>query len=634
MPKRTKPRPSSDPTRTTGIRNAMLRDTQRRINALKREIRTVVGSEDTFGLNPANLANPVDAGGGIRLNARYTFATDAQKLAAFRQWFADAVAKGILSIPAGSAPPDKPWMAEYVESAYRRGMLNAYIASKEVEGFRLPDDMLGKSQADFLRDAFGQPEAVAKVQFLATRTYNDLKGVSDYMANQMNRTMAQAIADGLGAEDAARRLFETIDGISAARARMVARTELIAAHAEGQLDAFQKLGVTELGVDVELATAGDKRVCSICAALEGTVYTVESARGVIPVHPNCVVGSSRIDAPGTLAVLRAKYTGEIVHIRTTSGRLLSVTANHVLLTKAGFITANLLNPGDQLVDASRLDSVSERPNDVTGKSSISDGFTALAESREMLSVRVPVTAEDLHGEGRSCHPEIDVVYADSELRNEFNSTRGQLCEHHALVLAHSRLRVRVLNTVGVLALTLDSAARSSDSSMGRFRDTLALLLGCLRHSDKHGFGAVARLTSHLQQLSVDGLSADFVAFRECLRAHPTLKEFDDLFDGEVRTARFEMIDYFNSGAYKNSGDRFVRDVLQFGDGGDSHSISVEFDDVRSVEVVLVHELDVFDVVTSTTAYRLNGIVSSNCRCSFIPSFGKAINSEINKGLKK
>jgi hypothetical protein len=68
---------------------------------------------------------------------------------------------------------------------------------------------------------------------------------------------------------------------------MIARTEIINAHAEGQLDSFDMLGVEEVGVVAEWATAGDDRVCEECASIEGELFTVDEARGMIPLHPNC-----------------------------------------------------------------------------------------------------------------------------------------------------------------------------------------------------------------------------------------------------------------------------------------------------------------------------------------------------------
>jgi len=68
---------------------------------------------------------------------------------------------------------------------------------------------------------------------------------------------------------------------------VMARTELANAYAEAQLDAFQQLGIDEVGVLAEWLTAGDDRVCELCGSLEGRTFTVEEARGMIPQHPQC-----------------------------------------------------------------------------------------------------------------------------------------------------------------------------------------------------------------------------------------------------------------------------------------------------------------------------------------------------------
>jgi hypothetical protein len=67
---------------------------------------------------------------------------------------------------------------------------------------------------------------------------------------------------------------------------MLARTEIVNAHAVGQLNAFRMLGLEELGVMAEWSTGGDDRVCPDCGALEGEIFTVDEAEGMIPLHPN------------------------------------------------------------------------------------------------------------------------------------------------------------------------------------------------------------------------------------------------------------------------------------------------------------------------------------------------------------
>jgi SPP1 gp7 family putative phage head morphogenesis protein len=50
---------------------------------------------------------------------------------------------------------------------------------------------------------------------------------------------------------------------------------------------YRRWGVTGVTVTAEWQTAGDLRVCPICASREGKIYTLDEVEGMIPVHPNC-----------------------------------------------------------------------------------------------------------------------------------------------------------------------------------------------------------------------------------------------------------------------------------------------------------------------------------------------------------
>lgn len=67
-------------------------------------------------------------------------------------------------------------------------------------------------------------------------------------------------------------------------ATTVSRTEINGAYNKGRLDGFKQTGVVDR---VQFSTSPDERLCPICAVLEGTIYTLEQAVGVIPQHANC-----------------------------------------------------------------------------------------------------------------------------------------------------------------------------------------------------------------------------------------------------------------------------------------------------------------------------------------------------------
>lgn len=259
-----------DPTRTTLIRRRFQADLNRRFRSLRLAIIDFINTKDALALKEKK--QPVF----LAREREFEFLTDADKLKSFNDWLRAQIEAEILSA-SSDAIPDRPWTATYIESAYKRGQLNAYLSARQAEG----------SSEEFLRTSFNQPEALNKVRLLATRAFEELKGVTASMSSQMNEILSRGMIEGKGPAEIAREMSERIGSLTRSRALLIARTEVIHAHAEGQLDAFKKLGVEALGLKAEWSTAGDDRVCPLCSEKEGQVFTIAEARGMIPLHPNC-----------------------------------------------------------------------------------------------------------------------------------------------------------------------------------------------------------------------------------------------------------------------------------------------------------------------------------------------------------
>jgi SPP1 gp7 family putative phage head morphogenesis protein len=108
------------------------------------------------------------------------------------------------------------------------------------------------------------------------------------MDGQISRVLAEGLAQGKGPMDIARAMVGRVEKIGITRARMIARTETIRAHAEASLNTYEEAGVMGVGVQAEFVTAQDSKVCEECeAAAENGPYSIDEARGMIPLHPNC-----------------------------------------------------------------------------------------------------------------------------------------------------------------------------------------------------------------------------------------------------------------------------------------------------------------------------------------------------------
>lgn len=258
-----------DPTRTGAERRAFLAAISRRFDELRRDLWVHLAEDG--GLGPVGNA--------------YSYPTADAKLKAFRRYLTRRADERILN-PVGGQP-GKPWTAPFIESAYRKGLVRAYTDTRKTKLFGKPAAFQRGSQAEFLRAAFGGPVARSKIELLATRDFEQLKGINAQMGSKLNVILADGMSASNHPRVIAKRISGEIDKIKRTRANTLARTEIIHAHAEGQLDSFEQMGITHVAALVEWMTAGDDRVCPRCEQQMGRVFTIDQARGLIPLHPNC-----------------------------------------------------------------------------------------------------------------------------------------------------------------------------------------------------------------------------------------------------------------------------------------------------------------------------------------------------------
>lgn len=103
------------------------------------------------------------------------------------------------------------------------------------------------------------------------------------VTKKQSRVIAQAIKRGIDrkwADSTVARLLAAKADLDPERAKVVARTEM--ARAKSDIALGKKRDSAKV-----VFTLGNEDACPICRALEGKVFTVRKAAGVIPVHPSC-----------------------------------------------------------------------------------------------------------------------------------------------------------------------------------------------------------------------------------------------------------------------------------------------------------------------------------------------------------
>lgn len=286
-----------DPTRTLTLRNAWVRDMNRRFAELVKVIREAIVDQDCFGLNVetyAELAAPMPEA--------FNFPRTADKIKAFMQWLNLQVDKGLLETVQyqriGEAI-EPAWTNLYVQDSYKRGVLRARSELRKA-GYQLPaaGETFGGIEA-----IMGAPFHIDRVGVLYTRTFSELQNITTAMDTQISRILGQGLIDGDNPRLLARKIIATITGKGMGelgitdsigrfipakrRAQMLARTEVIRAHHAANIQEYKNWGVEGVEVIAEFVTAGDDRVCDECAGYHGNKYTLKRAEHMIPVHPNC-----------------------------------------------------------------------------------------------------------------------------------------------------------------------------------------------------------------------------------------------------------------------------------------------------------------------------------------------------------
>jgi hypothetical protein len=137
-----------------------------------------------------------------------------------------------------------------------------------------------------------------------------------------------------------------------------------------------------------------------------------------PFHPRAVLGDTPVEPVGALlGAVRAVYDGPAIRVESHSGIRATVSPNHPVLTRRGWLPARLLREGDEVIRAvarhrARAPVAGEDLHDVPARAAeVFDAARAVGASARTIAAPV-----DLHGDARFCEREVDVVRTDGGLR--------------------------------------------------------------------------------------------------------------------------------------------------------------------------------------------------------------------------
>jgi SPP1 gp7 family putative phage head morphogenesis protein len=263
-----------DPTKTTTLRKTFASEFTKRYRVIKADIKRYIVDEDIFGLGAY-----VSIFDNINPDS-FRFKTDSEKVALFMRWLELKIQEEIFELvrlDPQSVVGGGWWPDAYIRKAYEKGLQHSNGAlAASLSGVEIP----------IAASLINLPIHIDRLGLLYIRQYELLRGINAEMSKQISEVLAEGLGKGWSMEKIASSLNSRIDKIGIHRSRLLARTEIIRAHAEATLNNFESFGIYDVEVIAEFTTASHG-VCELCKPLEGQRFTIENARGVIPVHPNC-----------------------------------------------------------------------------------------------------------------------------------------------------------------------------------------------------------------------------------------------------------------------------------------------------------------------------------------------------------
>lgn len=349
-----------------------------------------------------------------------------------------------------------------------------------------------------------------------------------------------------------------------------------------------------------------------------------------PAHPFCLSGDTLITASGRItSVYKRWFNGDVVVITTATGKSVTATINHPILTHHGWIGAGSINVGDdvvcRVVSESVLGDVVVDNHHYDVPTRVAEIVDAFLSSGKVTTREVPISAEHFHGDGIA--GQVAVVGTNRKLWNDSDPPAGNGITHHPFMVAHPRLAG--LFGKSILDLKFKIPWLASDCIMSILGKCASLFRRKPSHSDFVGIGATTnRDFLPLEVFSDDvpaysgtfadreagftggiagaNVSSNFLTDDSVCPLPPELSMLTSISDG--KTCELES---FADVVWADS--VLAREIIEGKTG------AVVLETVINIERLAWNE-HVYNLETESGHYTSNGIITHNCRCTVRPAY--------------
>lgn len=371
-----------------------------------------------------------------------------------------------------------------------------------------------------------------------------------------------------------------------------------------------------------MAAIGDPRTCLSCIAMHGSLHPLSEK---LDDHFNgrCLTPGTLVSSPFIESFVSRRYDGEIISIRTASGKFLTVTPNHPILTDRGWRAARLIQKGDNIISygGSEWTALGISPHKDHVPTLIENIPTALGMNH---FGSVPTSPQDFHGDGNvNRNFDVYIVWPNSFLRNRDGIT---FIEPGAKkFFGRGYAESNVLPTLGYLGPMFLRMSCAPTTILSDFDSAQQVGAGGAGNHKPIRFGIVPQRHAVISQSNIDNISGCPAKFSQGIDGFASKIPFGDIVNRERQgeTVKFSSRD-FTSREFVSLGFipkqsaslEFIREALfasakSSGTGFGAFARDVILDCVLEVGIRSFSG-HVYNLKTSVGWYNADGIITHNC----------------------
>ena len=336
---------------------------------------------------------------------------------------------------------------------------------------------------------------------------------------KINAETMQGILQGESMDKIAKRIMN-VQEMNKTQAIRSARTIVTGAENKGRQDSYARAEADGIILQKEWISTNDSRTRHSHAALDGAIVDQDKKfdNGLMfPGDPsgrpeevyNCFIGETKVASDSDVVrSYKHKYNGKIISVKTAGGVQFSCTPNHPILTPCGWVAAELLNNGDNILVTNGENNVFARVNPY-----IKHRFPRIDAihkfGKKFGGERACGLSVNFHGDISTA--DVEVVTHKRLLRNGRDSGGGNCINKFLFKLSN-----KTLSCFGSLFEHFRSVCKTSFGFVGRKCKSLSFFKCSVSHSCEHGFGTVTNRNIILTEYSINDLPADTVIDGELL----------------------------------------------------------------------------------------------------------------------